>query len=156
MAGTGITKMAKLIANFGCTIKSVVGLRLNVGMLAIVAGILFSCAESVPHPTKTSTMPGCYVACPQGYTVFRHQHLCRGGIRQFQDVTITGEDNVPGSPSDDRWYTLNGAYLKIDVETVTCHAYIDRLIRDRDPRERGQFPGEDEQGNPTGHETGHE
>lgn len=124
-------------------------LRVNVGVLVIVASTLFSCRSSEPPiPTKKSPINGCYISCPKGYSPYRHQHLCNGGVRQFQDIIIIGEDKVSGSPEESRWFTTEGTYRKIDVEIGSCRSVIATIIQAREPSERGIHPGEDSQGNP--------
>jgi len=85
--------------------------------LAVLCAVLWACASTdvVRHPTLEHPLHGCYIGCPFGYSLFgsfRQQQLnCNGTTRYLTDVTITGEDDAPGSPDESRWFTgyLNAA-----------------------------------------------
>jgi hypothetical protein len=72
---------------------------------AALAAFFVRCASvPPPHPTVAHAISGCYISCSAGYKI-RQQHSCRSDSRFMQDITITGEDDVPGDPSESRWFT---------------------------------------------------
>ncbi len=70
-----------------------------------IAALLTSCA-SVParQPSPSNRVPGCYISCPSGF-LSHPQHECRDHRAWLTDISITGGEDVPGDPSESRWFT---------------------------------------------------
>lgn len=126
-----------------------------VGKLAMVtvAGLFFSlsnCASVEPHPTKERPLTACVISCPAGYAR-REQHICKSDRRWFHDIRVIGESSTRGADGmklTDLWISQDGDYAKTDVVFGACSTVMRMAIAEREPGQRGQFPGEDDLGRP--------
>ena len=137
-------------------------------LAALVAVFLYACGTAyIPHPTPEHPIAMCSITCAKGArTLFTAQHLCAGGgSRFFEDFRAIGEyeqrNAADGTLEIARWIACasyagetNGRcartqdFPKSQVEPMSCSTYIHQLVQQREPSQRGQFPGEDEQGRP--------
>lgn len=109
----------------------------------VIGAMLIACASSAPlQPSEKHSIAACVITCPDGFTTFRRQHMCRGGRRWFHDALI-----VAATPL--AWIFRDGSiYNKTDVEIGSCDSVIRGIIQSRDLNERGQHPGENPDGTP--------
>ena len=74
-------------------------------LAALAAAFSFACASSpLRHPTPDHRIAGCFLSCPSGRWFSRANHICSGSM-YFLDLTISGEEDVAGDPSESRWFT---------------------------------------------------
>jgi hypothetical protein len=163
--------------------------------LGAAIAALFFCSSCASGPSPENPSLACSITCPFGFRD-RPRHLCNGDRRQFEDIRITGGEDVHGDPDRSRWFTGapswlaqeeaqrrlaergvantgdvvwarqysatlqkvmkeygkagRAAYPKIDVARGTCNSVIRDIVAALEPGKRGQHPGEDELGQPTG------
>lgn len=119
-------------------------------LAALAAAFSFSCVSATTNaPTKERPRLACVVSCPGGW-LSQNARVCRGP-RWFRDVVVSGEHVTRGADGGlltNVYTTEEGDFDKRVVELQTCSSYIQQIVRARDVSERGQHPGEDEQGRP--------
>jgi len=126
-------------------------------MLATFAVVfLFSgCVATSVVPTSATPLRACVISCGlSGRIIFIAQHKCSAGSpRWFMDTWLIGEIadhwiGCDGPPGPDQQCHTPAEYAKADVERGTCSEVIRQIVDARDPKERGQYPGEDATGQP--------
>ena len=99
-------------------------------VLAALAVLCMSCASvAVRHPSIGTPIHGCYIGCPEGYSLFgsfrQEQFRCRNGSRWLTDIVIIGEDDNPNDPNESRWFT---GYLNTAAEGLIAKRLATRGI----------------------------